>query len=124
MIRDQDPFAWPLARTQNGELIDLSICPEAELRHREFVYISELPEGWCGARETRRGAALRFHFPLQVFPFTWVFMTYGGWRDLYTVVLEPCTNMPKDLQTAYCLGQCAVLHPQSELRCKLHVDLS
>jgi hypothetical protein len=124
LIRSNAVSVWPSAFGGNGELIDLSICPAAELCHREFIYVSELPEGWCGAWNSRNGATLRLHFPRNVFPFTWLFMTYGGWRDLYSVVFEPCTNMPKDLATAQSLGQCAVLHPQAELNCELHLDLS
>jgi hypothetical protein len=38
-----------------------------------------------------------------------LFLTYGGWRDCYTAVLEPCTNMPKDLAEAVHAGQSARL---------------
>jgi len=118
------PFDWPMVQGKTGEPVDLSVLLLPELMHREFIYVAELPEGWCGVRDTRTGARLRLHFPCEVFPYTWLFMTFGGWRGLYTVVLEPCTNMPKDLNAAFRLGQCAMLHTNETLDCEVHVVLS
>jgi galactose mutarotase-like enzyme len=123
-IGAEGPFDWPIACGKQGESLDLSIFPPEREAHREFIYVAELPGGWCGVRDTKTGAALRLYFPREVFPYTWLFMTFGGWRGLYTVVLEPCTNMPKDLNTAVRLGQCAVLHPNETLQCEVYVELS
>jgi len=117
-------FDWPMAQGKAGEPVDLSTLPPEEEAHRELVYVADLPEGWCGVRHTGTGASLRLFFPREVFPYTWLFMTFGGWRGLYTVVLEPCTNMPKDLDTAFRLGRCAVLLPQETLDCEVRVELS
>lgn len=118
------PHEWPLVPGRSGATVDLRVLPAPKTAHREFVYVSELPEGWCGVRDTLSGAALRLHFPRAVFPYTWLFLTYGGWRGLYTVVLEPCTNMPKDLDTALRSGRCAQLRPQEALECEVQVILS
>jgi len=122
-IGAEGPFDWPIACGKQGENLDLSILPPEREAHREFIYVAELPEGWCGVRDTRTGATLRLNFPREVFPYTWLFMTFGGWRGLYTVVLEPCTNMPKDLNVAFRLRQCAVLHPNQTLECEVNVEL-
>ena len=53
-----------------------------------------------------------------------VILTYGGWRDHFTAVLEPCTNMPKDLETARRAGACAHLEPGEPLECTVRVDLA
>lgn len=86
--------------------------------------MTDLPEGWCGVRDTEAGARLRLHFPREVFPYTWLFMTFGGWRDLYTVILEPCTNMPEDLNEAPRQGRCASLAPGATLACAVRVEFS
>lgn len=117
-------FEWPLGKAANGTPVDLSILPPWESRHREFVYIYDLPAGWCGVVDSRTGERLRLHFDREVFPYTWLFMTFGGWRDLYTVVLEPCTNMPKDLHRAHELGQCAALDPQGTMTCQVYAEFS
>ena len=63
-------------------------------------------------------------FDAERLPFVWLFLTYGGWRDLYTAVLEPCSNMPKDLQEAVRLGQSARLEPGEEFETAVTVTLS
>lgn len=124
LVGGERPFEWPYAESENGERVDLSVAPPQEARHREFVYVSELPAGWCGVEDAGSGARLRMHFQREVFPYVWLFMTFGGWRGLYTVVLEPCTNMPKDLNTAYREGRCAVLAPGATLECAVQVEFS
>lgn len=123
-IGEDGPFTWPMAVNKNGEIVDLSVCPPPEEQHREFVYIRDLPEGWCGVRDVKTNAALRLYFPQDVFPYVWLFMPFGGWQDVYTVVLEPCTNMPKDIHEAYQLGQCGQLASQAMLECAVRVVLS
>jgi hypothetical protein len=34
----------------------------------------------------------------------WVFGAYGGWRGLYTTILEPCTGYPYRLEDAVAQG--------------------
>ena len=123
-IGESGPFPWPTARGKAGETVDLTVLPPVQQAHREFVYVSELPEGWCGVRDLRTGASLKLRFSLRTFPYVWIFMTFGGWRNLYTVVLEPCTNMPKDLKQALGDGRCAVLSPKENLECDVRAVLS
>lgn len=117
-IKKRNAFSWP------GKDPDLSALPPAKENQREFVYVSGLPQGWCGARDLRTGAGLKLRFNRKIFPFTWLFMTYGGWRGLYTVVLEPCTNIPKDLNAALKRGACAELAPGKTLETTVSVELS
>lgn len=102
---------WPVPEDEAGRPLDLSLVRDPVERFREFVYVSDLPEGWCGLRRTRTGETFRLEYPREVFPYCWLFITYGGWRDYHTVVLEPCTNVPKDLDEARARGSCAVLQP-------------
>jgi hypothetical protein len=76
---------------------------------REFVYVDRLPAAWCGVDDRERRASLRLAFDGEQLPFVWLFLSYGGWRGCYTAVLEPCTNMPKDLAAAVHRGQSARL---------------
>lgn len=118
------PYPWPDVPGPSGRTEDLSVLPPPEDRHREFVYVNDLPEGWCGVKNTRTGERIRMHFPRDVFPSTWLFMSFGGWRDLYTAVLEPCTNHPKDIASAAEKGFCATLEPGAALTCEVTVELS
>jgi hypothetical protein len=117
-----EPFEWPLAQTRNGA-VDLGHVPPAESRRREFLYVRRLADGWCGVDDTDAGASLRLSFDRRQMPFVWLFLTYGGWNDLYTAVLEPCTNLPKDLAEAAHLGQSARLDPGATFETSVAVSL-
>jgi hypothetical protein len=113
---------WPSCPGSDGRPVDLSVVP-APGQLQEFVYVSRLPDGWCGIRRTRTGESLMISYPVNVLPHCWLFMSYGGWRDYYTVVLEPCTNLPKDLPTARRRGTCAFLDPGSALEFDVTVEV-
>jgi len=103
------PFNWPIARSADGHEVDLRQVPCPSSKTREFLYVTDLPESWCGVDDLERGASLRLHYDVRGMPYLWLFLSYGGWRDCYTAVLEPCTNMPKDLSEAVRVGQSARL---------------
>ena len=103
--------------------IDLSRVRPREAKFQEFVYVRGVPDGWCGIRRARTGERFRLRYDLAVFPECWLFITYGGWRDYYTIVLEPCTNWPKDLGEAAARGRCAELAPGAELKTRVTVEI-
>lgn len=87
--------------------------PQAPLA-REFYYCTELARGQCGIRRHRSQSSLIMHFEQTDFPYVWVLQSYGGWRDFYTMVMEPCTTIPYDLETDYQHGTTAVLQPEEQ----------
>lgn len=121
MAGTADPFAWPIATPGSGA--DLRVVPDAVAAAREFLYVSELADGWCGVVDHEAGASLRLAFDRRDFPFAWLFLSYGGWRGTYTAVLEPCTNMPKDLGEAVRTGRAACLGPGATFRTRVTVTL-
>lgn len=92
-------------------------------KDKEFIYVSGLPEGWAGVRRAD-GSALRMRFDLNVFPHCWFFMDLGGWRGLYTAVIEPCTQWPKDMGEAAAAGRVPSLPPGDVLETAVEVELS
>ena len=70
--------------------------------------------------DRRRSAS---KYDLADMPFLWLFLTYGGWRGCYTAVLEPCTNMPKELAHAVRIGQSARLAPGGVFQTRVAVTL-
>jgi hypothetical protein len=70
-----------------------------------------------------RNASIRLNFELKKMPYLWLFLSYGGWRGCYTAVLEPCTNMPKELPEALRLGQAARLNAGEIFRTSVAVTL-
>lgn len=111
-------FNWPHA---GG--MDLRRIPPASERASEFVAVSHLPAGWCGVDDAERGATLRMHFDRALCPFTFLFLAYGGWRDCYTVVLEPTTNQFKDMGESVRAGHAARLAPGQTFEVEFRVVL-
>ena len=122
-LADAAPLAWPARRTHTGEALDLSRVRASDEGFREFVYVSDLPAGWCGVRRRRTGSKFRLRYPRDVFSHCWLFITYGGWRGYHTVVLEPCTNWPKDLAAAAQRGRCASLGPGEWLNATIELSV-
>lgn len=122
MLAGSGPFDWPLARGTDLDDIDLRRVP-ARGTEREFVYVTKLPESWCGVDDVSAGASLRMRFDDRHMTFLWLFLSYGGWRDCYTAVLEPCTNMPKDLAEAVRAGQSARLEAGGVFQTSVSVTL-
>ncbi len=119
-----DGAEWPIVAGVGDEPTDLSIVPERSADGQEFVYVSGLPAGWCGLRRPSEGRQFVMRYSLDDFPHCWLFMALGGWRDHYTVVLEPCTNIPKDLAAAKRAGTCAVLSPGASRSYSVSIDIS
>jgi hypothetical protein len=117
-IREPRRFRWPVAQTPNGAQIDFSVLP-APSDGRDFLYVRDLSAGWCALRRLSLGIGFGLAFPKNVFTSVWLFMTYGGWRGLRTVVLEPCTAYPKDLAEAIRAGTCSRLEPGASLECEV-----
>ena len=116
------PFDWPIAAAPKGP-VDLRTVPPAPCGEREFVYVSDVPDGWCGVTDHAAGASLRMTFDRQAMPYVWLFLSYGGWRDVHTAVLEPCTNMPKDLSEAVARGQSAHMAAHGSFETSVTVTL-
>jgi hypothetical protein len=112
-------FDWPIARNAKGGTADLRHVLPATSGKRDFVYVTELREGWCALTDTSHKIGFGLAFPREVFPSVWLFMPAGGWRDLQMVILEPCTAWPKDLDIAAARGTIAHLDPGGVLECEV-----
>jgi hypothetical protein len=123
MLPGAGPFAWPWATNGAGRRVDMRVVPAPSSTAREFLYVSGLTDGWCGVADLEREASLRMSFDRHVLPFVWLFLSYGGWRQTNTAVLEPCSNMPKDLAEAVRAGQSARLQPGEEFQTTVAVTV-
>jgi galactose mutarotase-like enzyme len=117
------PYDWPRVPSKEGGIWDLELLPPAGSRQQEFVYVVDLPAGWCGVADIDTGTQFTLSYSRNVFPYVWLFMAFGGWHDCYTVVLEPCTNLPKDLNEAFHRGTCASLDAGATLECDVTASI-
>lgn len=112
LIGREGKTRFPKAFTADGQEIELQRIPPAFSQLQEFYYSSELAAGECGIRNGRSQSSLMMRFDTADFPYIWVFQSYGGWRNHYVLVLEPCTTMPYDLEVACENGTVAQLKSQ------------
>jgi hypothetical protein len=107
------PFTWPYAVLDSGISRDLSELPAADSGEVWMLYATELPEGnvrvtWPGADgAATHGIAFTFD-PASVSAVT-TFATFGGWRDLQTILPEVGVGFPADLRDAVAAGTSGVL---------------
>jgi hypothetical protein len=108
-----EPFLWPRIEDQNA-----SVIPERN-GTMDFFYLSELSAGWVAWRRPSAGLTFAYEFDRSVFPYVWLFASYGGFLNHYTAILEPCTAMPLSLREAARLNQCSRLAPGASLQTRV-----
>jgi galactose mutarotase-like enzyme len=111
LVGQKGKTAFPIALSKAGTQISINQVRERDSVSREFLYATDLAQGWCGLKNRRTGMTLRLEFSLADFPYVWLFQSYGGWNNHYVLMLEPCTNVPYDLTQATAQGTCASLNP-------------
>lgn len=123
MIGRSGKTRFPKAIGSSGETVDLRRVPPPSSQLQEFYYSSELAQGFCGIRHQRTQSTLLMTFDTADFPYVWMFQSFGGWRDYYVAVVEPCTTLPSDLEEACRNGTVALLRPHERQRRQLHLEL-
>lgn len=109
-----EAFRWPYADTPGGR-VDVRQVPPREAARCDFYYAVELSAGWCALTDTTTRTGFGLSFDPSVFRSVWVFGAYGGWRGLYTTILEPCTGYPYRLEDAIARGTASRLAPGATL---------
>jgi len=102
---------FPQAFAADGTEVDLRKTPPPSSQLQEFYYSSDLAIGQCGIYNPQSQSRFLMQFDTADFPYVWLFQSYGGWRDFYVLVMEPCTTMPYDLEIACQHGTIARLAP-------------
>jgi hypothetical protein len=87
-------YTWPHLTGEDGTVHDMRQTLPASARVSEFQYGTELERGWCAIRHPAGEVGLGIAFDPAVFRSCWTFASYGGWRNLHVLVLEPCTGYP------------------------------
>jgi len=99
-----ESFTWPFAPAPGAAPVDVREVPPQEAAACDFYYAVELDAGWCALTDRATRAGFGLVFDPAVFRSVWVFGAYGGWRGLYTAILEPCTGYPYRLEQAIAQG--------------------
>ena len=104
-------FQWPLLNDHTGKQWDLSRVEPPESQIADQQYMIGIREGWYAVTDQRHQVGFGLVFPTSVFPNVWLFRTYGGWRGLYTLILEASTGCSRNLKEAREKNQCGHLAP-------------
>ncbi len=110
-------YTWPYLTDAHGVEHDMRRTLPATAHVNEFQYATELTSGWCAITHPHEGVGFGLAFDRRVLPSCWLFATYGSWRDLSTVVLEPCTGYPVSLAQGVRNGTHQVLHAGDTISC-------
>ena len=87
-----DEFPWPQFTLANGRQRDLRYMRPRTTRDAEKYYVKgTLPEGRCVLKYPHSGFALSLSFPVEQVPYLGILPNEGGWQDLYSIFIEPCT---------------------------------
>ncbi len=114
---------FPYAYTREGSPVRLDRVPPRDVNEQEFVYASDLADGWCGLRSASTGRSLMFRFDRAKLPYVWVFQSFNKWRNHFVMMLEPCSAVPYDLGVAYKNGTCSLLQPNASETVSVHVEM-
>ncbi len=112
-------YDWPFLTDNVGNSYDMRQVLPDSANISEFQYAIDLPEGWCALVDVRDRLGFGLAFDRRVLSSCWLFATYGGWRNLYTVVLEPCTGYPVSLNEGIRRGTHRVLPAGQSLECEV-----
>jgi hypothetical protein len=115
--RTQISYDWPYLTDDSGARHDMRQALPASAQVNEFQYATELSAGWCALTDTRSRVGFGLAFDVGVLPSCWLFATYGGWRNLHTVVLEPCTGYPISVNEGVERGTHKVLGAGQSIEC-------
>jgi hypothetical protein len=104
-------YDWPYAIDRSGQKVDLRRAYSPESALADHHYLPEVLEGWYAVTDMQARVGFGLVFPISVFPHLWLFRTFGGWRGLYTLILEASNGYPNDLALARQTGRCGHLDP-------------
>jgi hypothetical protein len=113
------PFEWPhVGHNSVHERADV-VPPRGNTM--DFFYLYNLETGRMGLRRTADNLYFEYQFDTKIFPYAWLFASYGGFDGHYVAVLEPCTTMPLSVNEAAKLKQCTVLAPGASIETKISI---
>lgn len=114
-VKDRQEFSW-------SQMEHLHRVPSMD-GSTEFLYLLGLTDGKCGLSNVRENWRFQLSFPKEIFTSVWVFASFGGWRDLEMLILEPCTTPRISLAESAAVGQCLQLKPNACVEAAVRVEV-
>lgn len=96
------------------------------LSAREGVYcghcVTGLEAGWYAIEDTVSGEGLVVRFPIELCPYLWLWLSYGGYRGHHHIIVEPWTSYPMTLAGAVAASTSRCLKPGETFRADIAVS--
>ena len=96
-------YDWSHLPTSNG-LTDMQSIPAAEIKAFAGHYCTEPRGNWFTLTDTVKGVGIKMVYPQEIFRSLWLWQSYGGWRELYHLAVEPWGGHPVRLDQAVQAG--------------------
>jgi hypothetical protein len=106
-----DEFAWPDAPLPGGGVRDLRALPDPDAGEVWFFYGLELEAGYFAVSYPAASVGFGLTFDPAVLTSVWIFASFGAWRNLNTIIIEPCTGYRARLDEAIAHGSATSLAP-------------
>jgi hypothetical protein len=103
-------YEWPYLLDRTGQKVDMRLVPP-HANWADFHYLPDVAAGWYAVTDTQAQIGFGMAFPTGVLPHLWLFRAFGGWRGLYTLIVELSTGYPNRLEVAREQGHCGHLGP-------------
>jgi len=109
-LTSEQPFAWPMAPTPTGRVLNLRRVPPVGMKQEDAVYIRSLEEGWWAVTNQHLKLGIGQVWPLEVFPYLCIWAVYHGtpsypwYRQNYNLAIEPQSSIPEGLAQAVAAG--------------------
>jgi hypothetical protein len=117
--KTQAYYQWPHAVDDQGNSHDMRHCLPQTAQINEFQYATRTRDGWCSITDTSDRIGFGLVYDHNILPSCWIFATYGGWRNLQTVILEPCTGYPLSIVDGVSKGTHKILAAGEVLECDI-----
>ncbi len=111
-------YEWPYATDRTGQQHDMR-CVPLPGNWADMHYLPNVAEGWYAVTDTDARIGFGIAFPTDVLPHIWLFRAFGGWRGLYTLIVEISNGYPYELEVARRQGQCGHLDPSETLEAEI-----
>ena len=103
-------YTWPLLPTA-ACTVDMRVVPPAESVMSGGHYALAPSQPWFALTDQRKQVGVAMVYPADIFRVLWLWMSYGGWRNLYHLAVEPWVGYPLRLDQAVAAGRGYVLPP-------------
>jgi hypothetical protein len=121
---------WPEIPAHGGGALNLSRMPPPEARSAEFLYITDVPDGWFAMVNDDLGAGFGLVWDPAIFRHVWYWQVargaygYPWYGRTYSMALEPWTSWPGEgLSAAVQHGTALRLGAGERLHTTLHAVL-